>query len=242
MAPRNFYLGSSLPPLGDLGSTPPLALAELAEQVSEFAGARALVEAVLLGDDLLEREALLAGERGEVAPAVLTAAQARNEAPLPAYLVGEEGEAPRRIAADALWEAYFRHAAAVARRRGSEMLARWVAHEVAMRNALAAERAKALGLEPADYLVAQDLGETNPDLGALVSEWAAAPDPLAGMRVLDHGRWHWLLDHEGWFTFADDEVAAYAAKLMLLHRWHRLAGEAPDAARTAADGRRATQA
>jgi len=242
MAPRNFYLGSSLPPLGDLGSTPPLALADLAEHVREFAGARSLVEAILLGDDLLEREALLAGERTEVAPAVLTAAQARNEAPLPEYLVGEEGEAPRRIAADALWEAYFRHAAAVARRRTSAMLAQWVAHEVAMRNALAAERAKALGLEPADYVVAPDLAEADPDLGALVAEWAAAPDPLAGMRVLDHARWRWLLDHEGWFTFADDEVAAYAAKLMLLHRWHRLAGEAPGAARGRADGTRTAQA
>lgn len=242
MAPRNFYLGSSLPPLGDLGSTPPLSLADLAEHVREFAGARSLVEAVLLGDDLLEREALLAGERTEVAPAVLTAAQARNEAPLPEYLVREEGEAPRRIAADSLWETYFRHAAAVARRRASAMLAQWLAHEVAMRNVLAAERAKALGLEPADYVVAPDLAEVDPNLGALVAEWAAAPDPLAGMRVLDHARWRWLLDHEGWFTFGDDEVAAYAAKLTLLHRWHRLAGEAPDAARGRADGTRAAQA
>lgn len=138
-------------------------------------GRRALVEAVLLGDDLMQREALLAGERKDVAPAVLSAAQARNEAPLPSYLVNEEGGAGRRIASDSLWEAYYRHTAAMAARRGSAMLARWVAHEVAMRNALATERAKALGLEASDYVVAEDLGEAGATFGALVSEWASAP-------------------------------------------------------------------
>jgi len=223
MTRRNFYLGSSLPPLGDLGTPPPLSPAALAEHVAEFPGPRALVEAVFLGDDLLQREAFLAGERTDVAPAVLGLAQVRGEAPLPEFLVAEEGEAPRRIAADDLWDRYFRHTADVARRRSSAMLAAWVAHEVAMRNALAAERAKALGLEPSDYLVAVDLGAPQTDFALLLSEWTAAADPLAASRVLDQARWTWLLDHEGWFSFTDDEVAAYAAKLMLLDRWHRMA-------------------
>ncbi|MCJ7542993.1 MAG: hypothetical protein MUP47_00235, partial [Phycisphaerae bacterium] len=113
-------------------------------------------------------------------------------------------------------------------------LAQWVGYEVALRNALAAARAQALGLEAADYLVATDLGQADGDLSAVVGEWAAAPNPLAGLRVLDAARWDWLAWHDAWFSFQDDELIAYAAKLVLLDRWQRLTAESnpPVIART----------
>jgi len=232
MAGDNYYLVTALPALGDLGSAPPMAPADLRDHVREAGRARTLVEAILLGDDLLQRDAVLAGEVEKVVPAVLTPAQVRDEAPLPPYLAVEEEPPSPRIPSDAMWAAYFRHAAAVAARGASPFLAAWVAHEVALRNALATARAKALGLDPADYVVAPDLGRSDEDFAPLVSEWAAAGTPLEGLKVLDRARWNWLVEHDGWFTFGDAELAAYAAKLMLLVRWHRLsAGPQPRGSR-----------
>jgi hypothetical protein len=223
MGVGNYYLVTALPALGDLGSPPPLAPADLVDHV-RGAGARPLVEAVFLSDDLLQRDAFLAGEAEEPEPAVLSAAQVQDEEPLPAYLAVEGEEAPGREgpATDAVWARYFRHAAAVARRQGSPFLEAWVAYEVALRKALAAARAKSLDLDPETYLVAADLEDDDADVSALVSEWTDAETPLEGLRVLDQARWQWLQDHDAHFTFADDELAAYAAKLTLLVRWHRL--------------------
>jgi hypothetical protein len=230
MAARGYFLVSALPSMGELGSAPPWTPVALLEHVREAGGPAAVVEALLLGDDLLQRDALLAGEIEETRTAVLTPEQAADEMPLPAHLVpggdeevdeDEEREVVRH-AGDAIWLAWFRHAAEVGRRHGSRFLQAWIGHEVAMRNALATARATALGLDPADYLVAIDLSEAGVDFSDLISEWAASPDPLAGQRVLDQARWTWLKEHEAWFSFGADEVAAYAAKLMLIDRWHRV--------------------
>ena len=225
MVANNYYRVSALPALGDLGTPPPLTLADLMEHLADAGRAQALVEAILLADDLMQREAFLASEIREVAPAVLTAAQVRGDEALPDHLAPAD-EATPRVASDAVWAAYFHHAAGVADRLASPFLAEWIAHEVALRNALAAARARALGLESAPYLVAADLGRSDEDFAAVISEWSAAADPLAGLRVLDRVRWTWLVEHDGWFSFADDELAAYAAKLILLVRWQRLSAEA----------------
>jgi len=223
MAVGNYYLVTSLPTLGDLGAPPPIAPPDLVDHLQD-AGARALVETVLLSDDLLQRDATLAGEAEEPEPAVLSADQCRDEQPLPAYLAGETEAPPGRPgpASDAIWARYFRHAEAVARRRGSPFLRAWVGCEVGLRNALADARARSLDLDPEPYLVAPDLADADADFSALVAEWTEAENPLEGLRVLDRARWRWLEEHDAHFSFADDELAAYAAKLMLLVRWHRL--------------------
>ena len=236
MAVRNYYLASALPSMGELGAAPPWTTAALLEHVREAGGPAPVVAALLLGDDLLQRDALLAGEIDETQTAVLTREQAADEAPLPSYLVpggGEDEDEDERAetvrhAGDAVWLAWFRHAAEVGRRHGSRFLQAWVAHEVALRNALATARAEALGLDPADYVVAKDLGATDVDFSDLISDWAAAPDPLAGQRVLDQARWSWLKEHEAWFSFDADEAAVYAAKLMLIDRWHRVGAAGAD--------------
>lgn len=219
----NYYFVSALPSLGDLGSAPPMTVAELRQHVSGSRRALAMVDAILLGSDLLERESFLAGETQDVAPAVLTPAQVRNEEPLPAHLATDDEPAGRGMASDAVWAAYFHWAAKTAAATGSAFLAGWVGHEVALRNALVTARAKALDLDPADYVVTPELAEADDDLAPLVAEWAAAASPLEGLRILDRGRREWLAGHEAWFSFADEELAAYAAKLMLVIRWHRLA-------------------
>ena len=232
MAGQNYYLITSLPALGELGSDPPTSAAELIERVVESGGAAEIVRALLLSDDLLQREALASGEIAQAAGAVLDEAQLRNEAPLPPELAppadgDPAGEAP--IPADAVWAAYYRWVAATADRTGSDFLADWVRHEVTLRNALAAARAKKLGLEVQPYLVATELAGDAEDYTALLNEWSSAPHPLAATRALDNARWAWLAENDRWFTFHNDELAAYAAKLMVLVRWHRLTKGSPSA-------------
>lgn len=222
MAGKDFFLITSLPTLGPLGSKPPLSPAQLLEQVAHSRSAAELVRTILLGDDLLQRQSFLAGELKDVSPAVLSPGQVRNQEPLPAWLEIVEQSSSPASGVDNLWAAYYRHAAATARRQGSEFLDRWVGYEVAFRNALVLARAKALGLEAEIYLVEPQLAAAGLDFAGVLAEWASAPNPLAGLRVLDAARWTWLVEHDAYYTFGDDELAAYAAKLMLLHRWHRL--------------------
>ena len=79
MAGDNIYLLSALPGLGDLGSIPPMSPAELLERVYHSEGNHILLSALLLSDDLLQRQAFLSGEVDQVNPAVLTSAQAKGE-------------------------------------------------------------------------------------------------------------------------------------------------------------------
>jgi len=218
----NHYLITALPALGDLGSPPPLTPAEMMKAIQGEGNSGRLVETVLLADDLLLRDSFLAGQLKELQPAVLTAEQARNEQPLPPYLAAERPPSLPAVSADAVWGAYFIHAAAVARQTSSMFLAGWVGWEVSLRNTLAAARAKALELEPSSYLVAVELGGEH-DFAILLAEWAAADSALAAQRILDADRWDWIAANDRWFSFADDELAAYAARLTLLHRWSRAA-------------------
>ena len=226
MSGDNLYLLSALPTLGELGSTPPMPLARLLEQVIEGGENRPLLEALLLSDDLLQRQAFLSGELDEVEPAVLTSHQARDEEPLPEYLVSSEDTASQP-APDDLWALYYRYATNTATENGNSFLSEWVEYEVGLRNALVKARAKALNIDPQEYLVVPDIGSDKEDFSKVISEWTAASDPFAGLRILDEARWKWLGENDGWFTFENDELVAYGAKLMLLQRWQRLSREVP---------------
>lgn len=215
---RYYYL-SALPTLGELGSASPLRPDQLLERLASCPGAHRVVEVLFLHNDLLQREGFGAGELTSVRPVVLTAGQVTGESPLPAYLSG--GPA-RRFLADTTWDAYFRYAAGVARTCVCLFLADWVRFEVGLRNALAIARARRLGLEVDDYVVAAELGEPAESFAAIISERAAAATPLAELEMLIKVRQAWLTEHEAWFSFSDDEFAAYAAKLMLLIQYERL--------------------
>lgn len=218
-----YYSLTALPTLGPPGAAPPLTLVELLERIPP-GRPRLLAGTLLLGEDLLLRESFHAGAVRAVAPAVLTPEQARGEEPLPAELEPPEaGEVTRALAADVVWEAYYRHAAAVAHRHRSEFLREWVATEVCLRNELARTRAEALGLQAAPYLVATELESGAAAVEPALAAWAEARDPLAGMRALVAARWRWIEQQEPLYTFEADEYPAYAAKLALLHRWQRFA-------------------
>lgn len=226
MAGKNYYLLSFLSTPEALGSEPPILCGDFLHHLDahEQPRPRELAETIFLSDDLLQRDAVLAGEVENPEPILLTADQMRDEEPLPEYLAdatAEGGADTKVIAADVVWEAYFRHVAAVAERLGSPFLRAWVGFEVALRNELAEARARTLQLEPTDYYVAPDLAEAG-DRSATVNEWSAAPNPLQAQRVLDQARMDWLRENDTYFSFGDDELAAYAAKLMLAVRWHRL--------------------
>jgi hypothetical protein len=235
VAEHLYYGVTALPVLGELGSAPPLPLAELMEMVRGTPGAE-LVTVILLGDDLLKRDARLAGELPEPAPAVLTKGQISGQEPLPDYLDGGE-RVGEMVPGDSVWAAYYRHAAALAERQRSEFLRQWVGKEVGMRNGLALARARALNLDPAGYLIAQELGHNGAGVDDVVGEWAAAHDPLEGLQILLESHWRWLSDHDAWFSFGPDELAAYAAKLLLLHRWSRVMPATSSAHHDTADER-----
>ncbi|MEJ2677846.1 MAG: hypothetical protein P8174_02085, partial [Gemmatimonadota bacterium] len=175
MAGQNYYLATVLPALGDLGSAPPVGLQDLVQQTQGLP-LQAPVEAVVLSDDLNQRDAFLSGELLRPEPAVLTRAQARGEAPLPEFLVTGVPEDAGRLFVDATWAAYFRYASSLGRRRGG-LLARWVGSEIWLRNAMVAVRAKALGLEAELRVVTPELAAEEPELEGAIEEWSAAATP-----------------------------------------------------------------
>lgn len=221
MAALNYFSLTALPALDPPGAVPPLAREALAEGAPP-GRPLALVRVVLLADDLLRREAALAGELDDPDPVILTPEQAVGEAPLPSAIAPRsEAESRATVPADAVWHAYFHHADRTARRLKSPLLGEWLGYEVALRNGLAAARAKALGLEAGRYVVAKELERESGVVDGAVALWAAATDPLSGARALIGARWRWIEQQEPWFSFRDDEFVAYAVKLVLLHRWHR---------------------
>lgn len=221
-----YYYITSLPALGELGTPPPMGFAEFWESLADHRRWSDLVGSLFLLDDLRQREAYLSGEVQTMDPTVLSVSQMLDRTPLPDYLTPQPGARegrPRRVAADSLWETYFRYVAELAETCHSRFLAAWVAREVAVRNALAAARAERLGLEKAEYLVATELAFEDEDLAGLVGEWAAAPTPLAGQQRLLRAQWDWIAAHDAHFTFDEDELLVYAARLMLLTQWRRIA-------------------
>jgi hypothetical protein len=221
MSVGNYYALSSLPTLDPPGAPPPLSLVDLPERVPP-GRSRRLVSAVLLADDLQQREAWLAGELRTPEPAVLTLAQLRGDQPLPGGVSAERAEDDAGLLpADALWGAYARHVAALARALRCSLLGEWIATEIALRNALAERRARALRLDPPRYLVAQEIEEGGLEEEAAVRAWVEAPDPLAALRALLLARWRWIGRRDRRFTFRDEEFLAYAVRLVILHRWRR---------------------
>ena len=222
MAGDSLYLLTFLPALGEPGWPPPISLSGMLERVLDCGGNPDVVEAILLSDDLVQYHAYSSGEVSEVESTVLAPEQTRGGSPLPEYLAEQLEGKDEELGRDAVWEAYYRYVAEIASAQKSEFLTQWVKFEIGLRNALAIHRAKSLDLDPTEYVVVPDLGGAERDFSGVVSEWTAAQDPLHGLRVLDTARWAWLTEHDKWFTFEDDELAVYAAKLMLLHRRHRL--------------------
>ena len=225
MSGSHYYLLTSLPAMSVLGEQPPLCGAALYAKVrDEDEPARLLVSAILLSDDLLQRDGVLSEVTDTPTPAVLTVDQLRGETPLPDALIPPTTSA-RKIPGDETWEAYYLHALDIASTTKSAFLTAWVQFEIALRNELVEARSRLLEIEPTDYFILPAQGECDMDLSSMITEWSNASNPLAAQRVLDQARWRWIDTHEPYFTFQDDELAAYAARLLLVERWDRLKEE-----------------
>lgn len=216
-----------LPDLKFPGNVPPVNKRELLAVVTESGGPADVVKALLLSDDLLQRQAVIAGEIevDQADLAVLDLGERDKVPSLPRFLEPVQKDEPEISGSlstvDQIWRRYFHHAAKVAQMTHTPFLAAWVGFEVGLRNALAKTRAKMMGLDPGPYMVAPELVDSKIPFDNILAEWTAASNPLKGVEFLERTRWEWLTEHEQWYRFSDDEVAAYTAKLMLLHRWHR---------------------
>jgi len=230
---RYEYLLSVLPTLEPIGSIPPLSKQSFFEQVIESNGPVSTVQTLLLSDDLIQYQALLAEEieQDRIDLAILSLDKAEDEPVLPDYLLPKETteeqqqEQSMRLSVDGIWERYFHHAASVAKRTQSSFLKAWVGFEVGLRNALATARAQMLDLESEAYLVAPELADKKTDYHHIVSEWSGASNPMTALRMLDEARWDWCEEHGGWYSFHACEIEVYASKLILLHRWRRILTE-----------------
>ena len=228
MYSENIYILSFLPGM--------ISLAEPAEiSIKYFIGLlkendtnlkqASLAEAIFLSDDLLQRDAKLAGSDEPIAPSVLNEDQITGDEDLPDYLF-EDNSADLvgnvKIPGDSTWNAYFHYVNDLAIKHNNKFLQAWVKYEVTLRNASAEARARDLGLEGADYTVATDLEGYREEMTSVVNEWSSAKNPLEAQRALDRGRWEWIGENEQHFSFSDNELVAYAAKLLLNVRWQRL--------------------
>lgn len=224
----NHYTVTALPGLPALGGAPPLSQREVLEHVRDTARAEEAVRLLLLGQDLRLRDAFLSGEVEHPEPAVLDVAQVKGEAPLPPELDVSAKDVPPREAMEATWAAYFRHAAARAEALPSPFLVAWLRHEVGLRNALSRARAQSIGADVGSSQLAVELGDDAPHFTQLVGQWSATTNQLAATRLLDGARLQWIDAHAPVFSFDDDELVAWAARLLIVQRWHRV-GVAPDA-------------
>lgn len=189
----------------------------------ELTDAGRAAETILLSNDLLMRESVLSGQISEAFPAILSQDQISGEELLPEYLVESNTEESSMASlTDSIWSGFFTYAAKVAAQINSSFLKSWVEYEVSLRNAIAEKRAEALGLDATQYLVAPELGSL--DLPDEVTRWSEAEsrNPLEGQKSLDTSRWQWLEQNGMYFSFNDDELAAYAAKLVITNRWSKL--------------------
>ncbi len=221
MVGHYYFILTALPALPDLGEAAPMGLREFRRLACEDASAAPLVDAVLMEQDLLLREAVLAGEIEQAGGVVLTNEQVAGAELLPDFLTPPT-DRQYRVAADAAWEAYYRYVCRLAAEHHSPFLREWAGFEVALRNALAEERANKLGLDAHDYLVADDLAGDADPVADTVSAWAEATDPLSAMKLLDRRRRQWLEEHSRYFTFAVDELLAYARGLVLVNKWQAI--------------------
>lgn len=220
-----YYL-SRLPALGELGSRPPVTPAELLSSVESSPRLHDALACLFLADDLTRREAVLAGEDLDTSSVVLSPAEMRSATLLPEFLAHEWSPDSGMPRSDALWMAYFHYVMAEAERLDSVFLREWAAFEFGLREALADVRRRRLGLDAPRNPAELDADQSPADYAAILAAWEAAEDGLAGWRVLMRARWAWLNEHDGWFSFAFDEVLAYAAKLSLLIRWRRVSDRA----------------
>jgi hypothetical protein len=222
---KDYYILSMLPTIESLGAPAPMTPREFLALFEHEDPVRELIAAIFLSDDLLQRQAALAGgELNGFTPSVLSRSQLSGETDLPETLLPVSGDDAMRFVApeDALWETYYQWLHTLATGSRSAFLREWIGFEVGLRNALAVRRAAELDLDTGGYTLAEDLGRDEDEFTAILNDLQSADGPLDQKETLDLARWAWLDENDAWFSFGDDEILAYAVRLLLTTRWERI--------------------
>ncbi|NLF25858.1 MAG: hypothetical protein GX589_09420 [Deltaproteobacteria bacterium] len=223
----NYYLLPSLPVIDGPTAVMPLSFADFFSQISENAFATSIVKILVLQDDLQKLPGVVTQEQSSHNFILLRDDQIEGLSfwkdffaePSPPNVEIQDGEG--------LLTAYFEAAASLARRTRCTFLKAWIGFEVALRNALGQARATALGHPEAFHEGLPHL-QGHHDFKPLMAEWLKAPTPLAGVELIELSRWRWLMKHDDWYKFSDQELIAYGAKLLALYRTQRLNGASAD--------------
>lgn len=217
MKTRLYYLMSFLPPLPPLGEPPPISAGEVLLKIFEQESAKdlKLVAEVFDFEAQLFRAAYvrLLGHTsvGDTVGAFSIDSQA------PPFLVDVFLKDPQEIGEDAwfteLLEQHLNFMEGVGKNIDSPLLIRWTRWERSLRRQLSEARRRS---ESETHVKASVEGEWNH--GALIAEWSAASDPLAGERLLDKARMEFIDQESMRYSFTIDELVAYLLKLGLLAR------------------------
>lgn len=219
------YLLSTLPPLDKPGSVPPISCLDLLNDVSGAQRESALLTRVFLGEDILLRQEYQFGQGCEPSLIVLTEGQLKNREPLPYGLPSyPQGGGQTRVTENELWRAYFKCVARGGQDYDCRILSDWVMFEVGLRNALAAERGRLMGRDPAQCVIDFPGGRAVEEYHELVENFQRAPNPLAGARFIEQARWAWLDRHDLRYAFDVNELVAYALRLVILNRCRHFSG------------------
>lgn len=100
---------------------------------------------------------------------------------------------------------------------------RWQDYETQLRNAIARQRARRRGRDPAAHLHAHDGFE--PTLESAVDDAFGSPTPMDRERALDTLRWEAIDRLRGIDAFGLPSVLAYALQLRIAERWVIIQGE-----------------
>ena|GEM_PF-1559459 len=222
------YLFSALPPLPERpGARVEISGRELCGMLrSEGSVAEDLGLAVLMAMDLKALERMdLDAKPGETA--LFSEEDLKDKSLLPFWLrqALEEEEIKKGEGAglpfDHVWSTYYQRLAQLAKDASCGFLGHWVSWDVGLRDALAACRARALGVDPEE-------AKSGTGLGLSEEEFKSVIEALVSIKERDHSRWQdmdrlvatYRLDYARRlapsYTFDLDELVCYVVSFVAL--------------------------
>lgn len=99
-------------------------------------------------------------------------------------------------------------------------LRKWRAFHVTLRNELVKIRSSRVKRDPLKYI--RPGGYTDPSITHIAVHAHRTPSIIEAERILDREKWHFLEELETGHYFDIDSVIAYANKLLILQRWHKI--------------------
>ncbi len=222
---KYYRLLAMVPPLPEAPDAPPLPLEALIELYGADMDAAdwGLAQTLLGFLDCRNVEARLQEHDvfDDRAPQSAEALEERTD--LPEYLGGfleayESGSVSDEYPFDALWRAYFGELVEVSERAHSLFLKEWAGYEISLRDALARQRAEALG-DKGDMRASGVQSEAAENHAALLSTLAEAANPMERERQLDAARLAKIESISGIDPFSTDAALSYLAATLILDRW-----------------------